>query len=165
MMAGPFLKMVMFAVLVLAAFSYMSFSIPQMASLPPVKETLDPAKVKTKGELVAVGRKLFFGKGQCALCHSIGPGETARCPNLAGIGAKLTREFIYESLTHPSSYIYLDYTSAPPRPFAAEMPRINRPPVNLNEAELLAVVAFVQSLGGEVTVDPQELIAAGGLTQ
>ncbi|MGH7206584.1 MAG: c-type cytochrome [Nitrospiraceae bacterium] len=158
-MGAPFLKVTIFTAGVLIAFSYLSFSIPQQASLPPVKESLDPTKVKTKSELVAVGRKLFFGKGQCALCHSIGPGETARCPDLAGVGAKLTREFLHESLTHPDRFIYLDYMVDPPRPFPAEMPRINRPPVDLNEAELLAVIAYVQSLGGEVTVEPRELAA------
>lgn len=158
-MSNTFAKVLLFTVVILAAFSYMSFSIPQQASLPPVKEKIDPAAIKTKGELVVVGRKLFFGKGQCALCHSIGPSEAARCPDLAGIGAKLTREFLYESLTHPDTFTYLDYTADPPRPFPAEMPRINRPPVDLTAAELMAVIAFVQSLGGEVTVEPRELAA------
>jgi hypothetical protein len=40
------------------------------------------------------------------------------------------------------------------------MPHINRPPVGLSEPELLAVIAFVQSLGGEVTVRLEELKAA-----
>ncbi|MBI4400692.1 MAG: c-type cytochrome [Nitrospirae bacterium] len=158
-MSNAFFKIVVFTAVVLASFSYMSYSIPQQASLPPVKEQIDPATIKTKGELIAVGRKLFFGKGQCALCHSIGHSEAARCPDLAGIGAKLTREFLHESLTHPDTFTYMDYASDPPRPFPAEMPRINRPPVDLNEPELLAVIAFVQSLGGEVTVEPRELAA------
>lgn len=158
-MSNTFLKMVIFAAVVLAAFSYMAFSIPQQASLPPVKEKIDPTAIKTKGDLIAMGRKLFFGKGQCALCHSIGRSEAARCPDLTGIGAKLTREFLYESLTHPETFTYLDYTADPPRPFPAEMPRINRPPVDLTEPELLAVIAFVQSLGGEVTIEPKELAA------
>lgn len=154
-----FLKVLVFVVLILFAFSYMALSIPQQASLPPVKENLDPALIKTKSDLVGVGRKLFFGKGQCALCHSIGPSHGARAPDLEGIGGKLTREFLYETLTQPATYIYLDYTASPPKPFPAKMPQINRPPVDLTDPELLAVIAFVQTLGGEVTVEPKELAA------
>lgn len=158
-MSKEFLKITIFVALILWAFYYMASSIPQQASLPPVKEQLDPAQIKTKADLVNVGRKLFFGKGQCALCHTIGASHGARAPNLEGVGAKLTREFIYESTTQPSKYIYMDYTASPPKPFPAQMPKINKPPVDLSEAELLAVMSFVQSLGGEVTIEPRELAA------
>jgi len=154
-----FIRVTVFVLVILGAFYYMASSIPQQASLPPAKEQLDPAQIKTKADLVNVGRKLFFGKGQCALCHTIGASHGARAPNLEGVGAKLTREFIYESTTQPSKYIYYDYTSSPPKPFPAQMPKINKPPVDLSDAELLAVISFVQSLGGEVTVEPRELAA------
>lgn len=154
-----YLKVLAFVVAILWGFYYISSSIPQQASLPPVKEKLDPSMIRTKADLVSVGKKLFFGKGQCALCHTIGPSHGARAPNLEGVGAKLSREFIYESLTQPSAYIYKDYTARPPKPFPAHMPQINKPPVDLSDAELLAVMAFVQQLGGEVTVEPRELAA------
>jgi mono/diheme cytochrome c family protein len=158
-MSKDFFRVTIFVVAILGAFYYMASSIPQQASLPPVKENLDPSLIKTKADLVTVGKKLFFGKGQCALCHTIGPSHGARAPDLEGIGAKLTREFIYESLTQPDRYIFLDYSSSPPKPFPAQMPRINKPPVDLSDAELLAVMAFVQQLGGEVTIEPRELAA------
>lgn len=154
-----YFRILIFVALILWSFYYMSSSIPQQPSLPPVKEKLDPAQIKTKADLVNVGRKIFFGKGQCALCHTIGPSHGARAPNLEGVGAKLSRAFIYESTTQPSKYIYMDYTASPPKPFPAHMPIINKPPVDLDGAELLAVIAFVQSLGGEVTVEPSELAA------
>lgn len=154
-----FLKTLLFVSAVLLFFAYIAYSIPSRPSLPPEEGAIDFSAVKTKQDLVAVGQKLFFGKGQCALCHSIGESETARCPNLEGIGAKLSREFIYESLTRPDAYIYKQYEFSPPKPFAAQMPQINRPPVGLSDNELLAVIAFVQSTGGSeyVTVDPSEL--------
>lgn len=158
-MSKDFLKVTIFVAMILAAFYYMAASIPQQASLPPVKENLDPSLIKTKADLVSVGKKIFFGKGQCALCHTIGASHTARAPNLEGVGAKLSREFIYESLTQPAKYIYMDYTATPPKPFPAQMPRINKPPVDLSDAELLPVMAFVQQLGGEVTIEPRELAA------
>jgi len=143
----------------LIMFAYLSYQVPQLISLPPEKVAFDPSQIKTRAELVKVGQGLFFGKGQCALCHSLEPTEAPRAPILRGIGAKLTREFIYESVTQPQAYIYMDYSSSPPRPFPAKMPVINKPPVGLSEPELLAVIAFVQSLGGEVTVQPEEVKA------
>jgi mono/diheme cytochrome c family protein len=142
----------------LIAIAYLHYQVPQLVSVPPKKVEFDPSQVKTKADLVKVGEKLFFGKGQCALCHSIGPTHGARAPDLKGVGAKLTREFIEESLIHPSAYLYKQYgEEGPPKPFPSEMPAIDKPPVGLSEPELLAIIAFVQNLGGEVTVEPEEV--------
>lgn len=151
----------------LLLFVYVCYSIPQVDSQPPAETVFDVSKIKTKQDLAKIGQSIFFGKGKCALCHSIGD-NSGRCPNLEIKGGQLTREFIYESVTQPSKYIYMDYTSSPPRPFPAHMPIINKPPIGLNDNELLAVIAFVQTLGGEITVDPSELsgpvvaVATGG---
>ena len=158
-MNNYFLKMLLFSVVVLLAFVWLSFSIPQTISLPPKKEDFDPSKITTQADVVKIGQKLFFGKGQCALCHSIGPSHSARCPDLEGVGEKLTREFIYESLVQPEAFIYKDYHLSPPKAFPATMPAIDKPPVDLSEPELLAVIAFVEGLGGEVTVQPEEFLA------
>jgi len=106
---GMFLRVVGFVSMILGTFSLIALGVPQMASLPPAIETFDIASVKSPSDLAAIGQKIFFSKGQCALCHSIGPSESARCPDLAGIGAKLAPDFIYESLTQPQAYIYLDF--------------------------------------------------------
>ena len=159
-----FLKTVLFVAGVLLSFSYIAYSIPSSPSLPPEESKIDFTEIKTKDDLVFLGQKIFFGKGKCVLCHSIGPSETARCPDLEGIGAKLSREFIYESLTQPSAFIYQQYEFSPPKRFGAQMPQINKPPIGLSENELLAVIAFVQSTGGReyVTVDPSELVRPVG---
>ena len=144
----------------LIAFAYVGNQVPQSVTLPPTKEKLDLASLTSTQDLVKMGQSIFFGKGQCALCHSIGPSASARCPDLKGIGAKLTREFIYESLTQPKKYIYMDYTLSPPSPFPANMPEIHKAPIGLSEPEMLTVIAFLQSQGGEVTVQPAELAAS-----
>jgi len=151
----------------LLLFVYICYSIPQVDSQPPAETVFDVSKIKTKQDLAKIGQSIFFGKGKCALCHSIGD-NSGRCPNLEIKGGQLTRDFIYESLTQPSKYIYMDYTASPPRPFPAHMPIINQSPIGLNDNELLAVIAFIQTLGGEITVDPSELshpveaVATGG---
>lgn len=154
-----FLRVVGFVIIVLGIFALIALGIPQMASLPPAEEKFDVASIKTSADMAAIGQKIFFSKGQCALCHSIGPSESARCPDLKGIGAKLTREFIYESLTQPQAYIYLDYRhEGPPKQYPARMPPINKNPIGLSNNEILSVIAFLQQMSGEpITVSPAEI--------
>ena len=147
---GMFLRVLGFVAMVLGAFSLMALSVPQMASLPPAVETFDLASVKSPDDLASIGQKIFFSKGQCALCHSIGPSESARCPDLNGIGAKLAPEFIYESLTQPQAYIYLDYRhEGVPKEYPAQMPHIDQDPIGLSKQEIYSVIAFLQKMSGE----------------
>jgi mono/diheme cytochrome c family protein len=147
---GIYLRVVGFVAIVLGFFSLIALGVPQMASLPPAIETFDIADVKTPKDLAAIGQKIFFSKGQCALCHSIGPSESSRCPDLAGIGAKLAPEFLYESLTSPQSYIYLDFRhGGVPKEYPARMPYINKNPIALSKAEIYSVIAFLQKMSGE----------------
>ena len=147
---GMFTRVMGFVVIVLGSFSLIALSVPQMASLPPAIETFDIASVKTPNDLAAIGQKIFFSKGQCALCHSIGPSESARCPDLAGIGAKLAPEFLYESLTSPQSYVYMDFRhEGLPKEYPARMPHINKNPIALSKQEIYSVIAFLQKMSGE----------------
>ena len=147
---GMFVRVVGFVAMVLGSFSLIALGVPQVASLPPAIEKFDLAKVKTPDDLAAIGQKIFFSKGQCALCHSIGPSHSARCPDLNGIGAKLAPEFIYESLTQPQAYIYLDFRHATkPEEYPARMPHIDKDPIGLTKPEIFSVIAFLQKMSGE----------------
>ncbi len=155
------LRVMVFIAVVLSAFGYVANQIPQEVSVPPVEEKFDATKVKTVADVSEIGQKIFFGKGQCALCHALGKGTEGRCPNLEGIGRKLARAFEYETYTNPSAYIYLDYTSSPPESFPAVMPQINKPPIGLTEPEMLSVFAFLQGQSGQIEITPEEIIALG----
>ncbi len=145
-----FVRVLGFVSIMLGLFTLIALGVPQMASLPPAVETFDIASVKTPDDLASIGQKIFFSKGQCALCHSIGPSESARCPDLAGIGAKLAPEFIYESLTQPQAYVYLDFRhEGLPKQYPARMPHINKNPIALSEQEIYSVIAFLQKMSGE----------------
>src|SRR6476620_12420165 len=159
---AQFARVIGVVAIVLGLFSLVALSVPQMASLPPAEEKFDIATVKTPTDMAAIGQKIFFSKGQCALCHSIGPSESARCPDLKGIGAKLTREFIYESLTQPQAYVYLDFRhEGQPKEYPARMPYINKNPIGLSKNEILSVIAFLQQMSGEpITVSPSEITQA-----
>ena len=156
---AQFVRVIGFVMIVLGMFTMTALGVPQMASLPPAEEKFDVASIKTASDMAAIGQKIFFSKGQCALCHSIGPSESARCPDLKGIGAKLTREFIYESLTQPQAYIYLDFRhEGQPKEYPARMPYINKNPIGLSHNEILSVIAFLQQMSGEpITVSPSEI--------
>lgn len=147
---AQFLRAVGFTIIILGAFSLIALGVPQMASLPPAVETFDLAEVKTPDDLASIGQKIFFSKGQCALCHSIGPSESARCPDLAGVGAKLTPDFLYESLTQPQAFLYKDFRhEGVPKEYPATMPFINKNPIALSKQEIYSVIAFLQKMSGQ----------------
>ena len=160
---AQFVRVTGFVAIVLGLFALVALAVPQMASLPPAEEKFDIASIKTPTDMAAIGQTIFFSKGQCALCHSIGPSESARCPDLKGIGAKLSREFLYESLTDPQAYLYLDFRhEGLPKEYPARMPYINKNPIGLSKNEILSVIAFLQQMSGEpITVNPSEIVAPG----
>lgn len=124
----------------------------------PVAEAPEPEGLSDGDrELVGNGKKIFFGKGQCALCHTLTGEGRGKCPDLQGAGARLTREFIYEAMTKPDAYVKLDFESVTPKKFPARMPEIDKPPIGLTEQEMTTVIAFLQSQGGKVTVSQAEL--------
>ena len=163
---GMFLRVLGFVAMVLGVFSLIALSVPQMASLPPAVETFDLASVKSSDDLASIGQKIFFSKGQCALCHSIGPSESARCPDLNGIGAKLSAEFIYESLTQPQAYIYLDFRhDGIPKEYPAQMPHIDQDPIGLSKQEIYSVIAFLQKMSGEpISIKVEDIMESGQKT-
>ncbi len=160
---AKFLRVVGFVVIVLGTFTLIALGVPQMASLPPAIETFDITEVKTPDDLASIGQKIFFSKGQCALCHSIGPSESARCPELKGIGAKLAPEFIYESLTEPQAYVYLDFRhEGLPKEYPARMPYIHKNPIALSQQEIYSVISFLQKMSGEpISVKVEDVMNIG----
>lgn len=148
------LKIFGFTILVTAFYAYVGQMVPQKETYPP-EETAFSASLTTE-ELVGIGEEIVRGKGTCLTCHTIGEtGGGLRFPDLAGVGAVAgTRkegmgdvEYLGESLYEPNEYIV--------EGFVAGMPAVARPPINLNDQEILAVIAFLQSLGGtpSVTMD------------
>lgn len=101
-------------------------------------------------ELVAVGKKLFMGdRSQCLTCHSLGEDPKARCPNQEGLGARASAQkpgmsaagYLVESVYNPNAYIVQGYPKN-------QMTPVNKPPIALSHDEILAVVAYLNSLGG-----------------
>lgn len=94
---------------------------------------------------VASGKDIFYGKGRCGICHTIGVAHGGKCPSLDYAGSRLTRDFIYESMTNPSAYVKLDFDLDEPDFYPARMPQVNRAPIGLSEVEMQGVIAFIGS--------------------
>jgi len=71
--------------------------------MPPVADL-----VKRRGD-PQKGRELFAGAGTCAKCHVVDGAGKGVGPNLSGVGAKLSREALYESVLAPSAAISHSY--------------------------------------------------------
>ncbi len=136
-----------------AFYTYVGQMVPQREVHPP--ETVVLRVDMTTDELVTAGREVMDGKGLCLTCHTIGQTGALRFPDLAGIGIRAAErieglsdiEYLAESLYDPDAYIV--------EGFDPGMPPVNVPPVSLTDQEILAVIAYLQSLGGEPTVTLQ----------
>jgi len=104
--------------------------------------------------IVKTGKALFWGKAQCYQCHKLGDqGKGQRGPNLQDIGFRARiraqklnlssgTDYLIQSILEPDAYIV--------EGFSNDMARVYQPPINLNEEEIKAVIAYLQSQGGEV---------------
>ncbi len=116
------------------------------------------------------GEQIFWGKGRCFTCHSLGgQGSAVRCPNLGQFGEKFAMpigvraeerakarseetglhytvtDYLVESLSKPDAYLVEGYKN--------EMAIVYAPPISLSLIEIKAVIAYLQSQGGEVDID------------
>ncbi len=162
-MAAPVtLKLSVFALAVMGAYTWYANSIPQLESKPPEELSLEGGSV-TPEQLVAAGEKIFKEKGQCTTCHTLG-GPGGRGPDLGGVGARAAtrkpgtsaKAYLVESLINPAAFIVPTYPNI--------MPKIDRPPIGLNRSELWATVAFLESQGGTVDVKLDDIPATAGAT-
>ncbi len=121
-------------------------SVPQKEVHPP--EVIEIAEDVSTEQMVEIGRTIYEGKGICYTCHA----NTSRYPDLQDIATRAaTRkpgfsalDSLAESLYEPGAYIVEGFNPG--------MPEVNKPPIGLTDAEVLSVIAYLQTLGGEATV-------------
>ncbi|MEE9295841.1 MAG: c-type cytochrome [Phycisphaerae bacterium] len=145
-------NVVVFILAIAAGFVYICRAIPQMKS-GPVEVVTDIGE--TPEELIAAGKRVFNSdRAQCLTCHTIGEDPKARCPNQEDVGERAggrqpgvsAAQYLIESVYDPNAYIVSGYPSK-------QMTPVNKPPIALSHDEILAVVAFLNTLGG--TTDAQ----------
>ena len=130
--------------------------------LPKFAVTVLLAAGFTAEQLVAAGEGLYMGAGGCTACHGLG----TRAPNLltdhdgeGTIGARCgdrkpgldCKAYLYESLTQPNAFL-IDG-------FPGIMTDASR---QLSADQIWAIVAFLQSQGGDVTVTAADIPRAEG---
>jgi hypothetical protein len=143
-------------VLVIAAtsfYTYVGQMVPQKEVQPP-QETVIRADLTT-ADMVKVGREIMDGKGLCFTCHTIGKTGALRFPDLDGVDVRAqTRvaglsdiEYFAQTIYEPNAFVVPGFNPG--------MPVINKPPIGLNDQEILCVIAYLQTLGGTPTVTLQ----------
>jgi len=123
--------------------------VPQKEVHPPKEAELK--KDMTSDQVVKAGQEIFEGKGLCTTCHTLGKSGALRFPDLGGIGSRAASrkpglsdvDYLAESIYDPNLYILPGFNPG--------MPVINKPPIGLSDQEILAVIAYLQSLGGKVS--------------
>lgn len=128
------------------------------------------------------GEAIYFGKGRCFTCHSVGgQGSAVRGPNHGQFGEKFPLamgaraaerakertekegveftavDYLVESMASPGAYVVEGYKD--------EMAVVYAPPISLNLIEIKAIVAYLDSLGGEldmalIDTEPSEVTQA-----
>lgn len=148
------LKIAVLVVATTSFYMYVGQMVPQKEVYPPVeivlKADMSPA------EMAKTGREIMDNKGLCFTCHTIGKKEGPfRFPDLDGVDTRAkTRKPGYTDVDYLAESIYEPNVFIVPG-FNPGMPVINKPPIGLTDQEILCVIAYLQTLGGQTTVTMQ----------
>ncbi|MDK1023124.1 MAG: c-type cytochrome [Gammaproteobacteria bacterium] len=164
-MKRTFARILAFVVLIDLFFFYVGQTLTQAEQHPPARLAITvDTDVDT---LVVMGESLVKNKGSCLICHKIAETGNERGPDLRGIGGQAgsrqpgvdAETYLMQALSQPAAFMVEGYSNI--------MPPANKPPVDLSATELKAVAAYLQSLGGEVTVKvtPEDESAAAKTTE
>jgi mono/diheme cytochrome c family protein len=161
-----FLRVIGFGVVVFLLFTGYAHLLPQVQPAEPVEEEIATDGLDMAG-MIAYGERLFLGKGTCTLCHN----NLGRAPDLleldlatefadrmadprntgvaaGGAGAADIEAYLHESMVEPSAYVVAGFGKKGSNDTISPMPVVNVPPVDLNDIEMNAVVAFLQDRAG-----------------
>jgi cbb3-type cytochrome oxidase cytochrome c subunit len=162
-----FLRVVIFSLLVIAFFAVFSnFGIPQIEPAPPPEEEVLDLEAMSMDQFIALGERILNGKGTCTLCHNPVGG---RAPLLDGVVAATEQRlqdpvykgsatdlesYLYESMVEPSAYVVAGFGKAGTGDTESPMPDVSAGGIGLSAAEINAVIAYLQDIGGaEVTAE------------
>lgn len=174
-MNSAIVKVFVFLIVVLGTYLWIGYSITDLTGGGD-RKTSAAVDVSPEG-----GETIYWGKGRCFTCHSVGgQGSAVRGPNHGQFGEKFPLsmgaraverakersekegedytavDYIVESMASPSAYVVDGYKD--------EMAVVYAPPISLNLMEIKAITAYLMSLGGDLDVEvidtsPSELSA------
>ena len=152
------LKIFLFIVAVVGMIAGFASLIPQVES--PAPEVLEITGDLSGTQLAALGRQVFESpEASCLACHGLGR-VGLRAPDLAGVGSraadrvagKSAEDYIRESIVTPCAYVVEGYDCIMPQTFLQ----------TLGQPKVTALIAFLESQGGEITVQLSAADAQGG---
>lgn len=162
-----FLKMTIFSIAVVAAFAlYANHGIPVVVpAAPPVEEKLDLGSM-TMDQFVALGERVVQGKGTCMLCHNALGGRAPLLENFGSVTEKRLADpryegeaadvesYLRESMVEPSAFVVAGFGKAGSGDTESPMPDVSGGSIGLGEAEIAAVIAYLQDASGlDITVE------------
>jgi len=172
-MSNTITKVFLFMLLVLGAFLWVGQAITAMTG--GARKAGGVVEVSPEG-----GESIFWGKGRCYTCHSIGgQGSAVRGPNQGQFGEKFplpigaraverakerseetgedytATDYLVESLARPDAYVVEGYKN--------EMAIVYAPPISLSLNDVKAVISYLQTQGGDLDLEsieqPSEIAA------
>jgi putative heme-binding domain-containing protein len=159
-------KVFAFLLIVLGTFLWIGHAVTALSGGEPA--AAGAVEISPEG-----GESIFWGRGRCFTCHSMGDrGSAVRGPNQGVFGEKFplpigaraaerakertektgqtytATDYLIESLADPGAYVVEGYKN--------EMAIVYAPPIALNLKEIKAAIAYLQSQGGEVDLEAIE---------
>ncbi len=148
----PVMKLVTFSLGVIWFYAFIAALVPDTSTATGTVTELDWSDPDA---VVEIGAAIFNIKGQCAACHTVDTSAPpGRCPDLTDIGINAAnrvagmdaKSYLIESLYDPGKYLVPGYGKI--------MPEVWKKPIELTKLEIAAVIAFLQSQGGEIDPEP-----------
>ena len=147
------MRLLTFSLAVIWFYAFVAGLVPESSTAVNLTELdwSDPDAVAEQGALI------FNGKGQCAACHTVDTtAPPGRCPDLTDIGVNAAtrvpgmdaKAYLIESMYQPANYLVPGYGKI--------MPEVWKAPIALSKLEIEAVIAYLQSQGGEIDPTPFE---------
>lgn len=156
-------KVLGFLILMIALFNWIGYSITDLSG--GAKKTSAAIDISPEG-----GESLYWGKGRCYTCHSLGgQGSAVRGPNHGQLGEKFPLamgaraverakertektgedytavDYLVESLAEPGAYVVEGYKN--------EMAVVYAPPISLNLIEIKAIISYLMVQGGDLDME------------
>ena len=154
-----------FSVALILLFAAVTYVLPQIKGEAPEEEEVVVGSL-TMESFVAMGEKLYAGKGTCTLCHN----DLGRAPDLLTYDvvkvsleriansqyqgeAQDAEAYLRESMLLPSAYVVKGFGKKGSNDTESPMPAVDQPPIQLSELAIGAIIAFLQKKDGNpVTV-------------
>jgi len=162
-MKSPMWKIFGFLILTIVLYNWIGYAITDLSG--GKKDMSGAVEISPEG-----GETLYWGKGRCYTCHSLGgQGSAVRGPNHGQFGEKFPLpmgaraveraqersekagtpfsavDYVVESLAEPGAYVVKGYKN--------EMAVVYAPPISLNLNEIKAIVAYLMVQGGDLDME------------